>query len=162
MSVATYVRVMICGQVPLTTSGLTVTVTGPPQLSVAFTKAVSGGGTPAEAQTVRSGAHCVMTGAVVSLTVMCWLAVATLPQLSVAVHVRVMMLWQLEPGLVCISTNEGVMGPSQLSPAVTSAGLGTSVMHCTVRSSGTPTSTGGTVSFTVMVCTQETLLLHAS
>src|SRR5438093_12452104 len=146
---------MICGQVPLTTSGMTV-MTGAPQLSIATINEISGGGTPAAAQTVRPAAHWVMTGAVVSLTVISWVAVAVLPQLSVAVQVRVIRLLQSEPGLLCVSVGVTVNDPSQLSVAVKSTGGGTSLRHCTVRLPGTPLNSGAKVSPTVMVCTQDT------
>src|SRR5262245_31815030 len=131
---------MSCGQVPSTTSGNTVMVTGPSQLSVAVTNEMSDGGMPAEAQTVRLDGHCVMTGGVVSLTRMCWLNLAVFPQLSVAIQVRVMRLLQLEPGLLWVSVGTGVIAPSQLSVAVTEAGSGTSPIHCTVELLGTPIS----------------------
>src|ERR1043166_7192672 len=79
-----------------------------------------------------------------------WVPVATLPQLSVAVQVRVMRLLQLEPGLVSVCWNTGVSAPPQLSVAVTPAGGGTLVRHCAARSTGTPTSVGGVVSLTVI------------
>src|SRR5438132_4028182 len=47
-------------------------VTGPPQLSVAVTALSLAAGTRLAHCTVASGAHCVITGAVVSLTVMVW------------------------------------------------------------------------------------------
>jgi hypothetical protein len=65
------------------------------------------------------------TGAVVSLTVIVWLAELLLPQLSVAVHVRVITLLQLEPGFVWVSLNEIVGVLSQLSVAVGEAAAGT-------------------------------------
>src|SRR5207249_1507152 len=83
-------------------------------------------------------------------TVMRWLAVAVLPQLSVAVQVRVMTLLQLEPGLLSVSCTTIVTAPPQLSVAVTAAGGGTLVRHCTATSPGTPLSVGGVVSLTLM------------
>src|SRR5437867_1828784 len=116
---------MIRGQSPLTTSGLTVMVTRPPQLPTACTKDTFGGGTPPEAQRVMSAAHRVMVGGVVSLTVMRCDAVPVLPQLSEAVQVRVMRLLQLEPGWLWLSWSTGVRAPPQLSLAATVAGAGT-------------------------------------
>src|SRR5206468_1024088 len=123
-------------------------VTGPVQLSVAITAA--GAGTLVKHCTLTSPGTPLNAGGVVSFTVIRWLAVATLPQLSMAVQVRVMMLLQLEPGLLSVSWNTGVRAPSQLSVAVTAAGAGTLLRHCTVRSPGTPLSAGGVVSLTVM------------
>src|SRR5437667_1810096 len=99
---------------------------------------------------------------VVSLTVMCWLAVATLPQLSVAVQVRVMTLLQLEPGLLSVCWSTGVRAPSQLSVAVTAAGAGTLLSHCTDRSPGTTPSAGGVVSLTLMRWLAVAALPHRS
>src|SRR5436309_14741345 len=79
-----------------------------------------------------------------------WLAVATLPQPSVAVQVRVMTLLQLEPGLLSVCWNTGVIAPPHLSVAVTVAGGGTLVRHCAARSPGTPISVGGVVSLTLI------------
>ena len=54
------------------------------------------------------------------------------------------------------------MVPSQLSVAVTLAGGGTSAMHWTFVFPGTPTSTGGMVSFTVIVRAALALLVQLS
>src|SRR5437667_4494895 len=153
---------MIRGQSSLTTSGLTVMVMDPPQLSIACTRDAFGGGTPTEAQTVMSAAHRVMVGGVVSFTVMRCVAVAVLPQLSEAVQVRVMRLLQLEPGWLWLSWSTGVRAPPQLSLAATVAGAGTSPRHCTLRSLGTPPSTGRVVSRTVRRWVAVVALPHRS
>ena len=67
-------------------TSLNVTLTVASQLSVAVTVGAVG---MAEHSTVKFAGIFVKTGAVMSCTVMTWLAVAVLPQLSVAVHVRV-------------------------------------------------------------------------
>jgi len=128
------------------TSGLTVTVTGPPQLSVACTNDVSGLGTVCDAQIVMLLAHWIIVGGVVSLTVMRCVPVALLPQLSVAVQVRVTILLQLDPGRLWLSSNTTGGIPLQSSVAVTVAGAGTLSRHWTVVLLGTPLSTGAAMS----------------
>jgi len=66
-------------------SPLCVTVTGPPQLSVATTPASSGVGMSDVHDTVRSAGHWVMTGAVVSLIVMVCVQLTLLLHESLAV-----------------------------------------------------------------------------
>ena len=71
-SLAVYVRltVNLPGQLPgVIVSGPCVTVTGPPQLSLATTPASFGGGICEAQDTVTSAGHWVITGALVSLTV---------------------------------------------------------------------------------------------
>ena len=63
-----------------------VIVTLASQLSVAVTVGAAG---MVEHSTVIFDGTPTNTGMVVSWTVICWLVVAVLPQLSVAVHVRV-------------------------------------------------------------------------
>ena len=82
----------------LVTSPTCVTVTAPPQLSEVVTLLGFGAGTE---DTVTFAGH-VMLGAVVSLTVMVCDALLELPQASVAVHVRVITLLQLDPGLLWV------------------------------------------------------------
>jgi len=78
--------VYLPGQLPgVIVSGPWVTVTGPPQLSVAITPESFGGGICAAHDTVASPGHWVITGAVVSLTVMIWVQLTLLPQVSLAV-----------------------------------------------------------------------------
>src|SRR5438874_13481375 len=80
------VTVNLPGQLPgVSTSGPCATVTVPPQLSVASTAASLAASTCAAPWTVLSGAHWVITGEVVSLTVIVWVQVALLPQASAAV-----------------------------------------------------------------------------
>ena len=64
-------------------------VTAPPQPSWAVTVLVSGAGTRLAQLNVRLLEQ-VITGGVVSLTVMFWMQLELLPALSLAVHVRAM------------------------------------------------------------------------
>src|SRR5512145_3115162 len=89
LSVAIYVRVMIRGHVPFHTSPSQVT-TGVPQLSLATTSVISGAGTSVMHSKVRSAGH-VIVGGVMSSTVIVWVHCVVLPQLSVAIYVRVMI-----------------------------------------------------------------------
>src|SRR5258707_15611938 len=63
---------------------------------------------------------------------MIWLQLAELPQVSVAVQVRVMTLSQELPGRLWISEKTGVNAPAHPA-AVASAGAGTSPRHSTPR-----------------------------
>lgn len=67
-----------------------MTVTTPPQLSVAITLAVLGAGT-AEAQLTVTGAGQVITGGVWSFTVITCVHSVKLPQTSVALYVLVIV-----------------------------------------------------------------------
>jgi hypothetical protein len=73
---------MILGQLPLHTSPTKVT-TGVPQLSVAVTRVISGAGISVVQATVKFAGH-VITGAMVSCTVMVCVQVDVLPQESAA------------------------------------------------------------------------------
>jgi len=74
-------------------------------------------------------------------------AVATFPQASVAVQVRVIVY--SHPGVVITSSNSTNTSSSQLSTAVTRAGSGI-WSQLTVMSSTTPTISGAVKSVTVM------------
>ena len=111
---------MVRGQAPVATSPTWTTVTAP-QLSVAVTAAGLGAGTSAGHCTVTGGGQ-VMAGGTVSVTMIVWVQVAILPQASVAVHRRVMVLGQA-PLLVSVKLTGKV--PPQLSVAVTVGGAGT-------------------------------------
>jgi hypothetical protein len=98
----------------------TVTVTVPPQLSVAFTAVILDCGT-AEAQlTVKFCGVPVMTGGVWSFTVMVCDDVELLPHTSVAVHVLVIVN-MLVQALIWLSHHATVTVtvPAQLSVALT-------------------------------------------
>src|ERR1041385_535649 len=96
-----------------------------------------------------------MTGGVVSLTVMICVQLAGRPEPSVAVQVRVIVLLQLAPGLLCVSLKLTGRSPLQLSCAVTVAGVATSLKHWKLASSGQPFSTGGVSSTTTTSNMQE-------
>jgi hypothetical protein len=85
----------------------------------------------------------MMLGGVVSLTVIVCVQVALLPEVSVAVQVRVITLLQLDPGLLWVSANCTGVGPSQLSLDVTAAGDGTWLKHWKLAvGTGQPLRTG--------------------
>src|SRR3989454_5100045 len=114
-------------------------MTGVPlQLSVAMTAPSLGAGTALAHWTVTSAGMLVMTGAVLSLTVMVWVRLLLLPQASVAVYVRLTTnLLTQAPGMVwSLCVMAGV--PPQLSVAMTapSLGAGTALAHWTVTSAG--------------------------
>src|SRR5688572_14911189 len=98
-------------------------------------------------------------GAILSSTVMVCVAVTSLPQASVAVHVLVIVP---QPS-VTLRDSVKMTGTSvsQLSVAVTTAGAGTAP-HSAVMFAGTPTSTGAILSSTVMICVAVTSLPQAS
>jgi hypothetical protein len=110
--------------------------------------------------TVASPPLTVITGAIVSSTVIVWLQLALLPEESVAVQVLVMTVGQVWPSSVWLYVTAS--DPSQLSSAVTVAAAGTSARHSTVASSGHPLSTGSVVSTTVTVRVAVALFPHAS
>src|ERR1043166_1015995 len=92
---------------------------------------------------------------------MVWLWTELLPQRSVAVQVRVRVKLPAQlPGVVT-ALNVIVGAGSQSSIAVGLAG-GDIASHSALVSAGTPLSTGGVVSLTVIVCSQLELLPHPS
>src|SRR5439155_1403714 len=108
--------------------------------------------------TVASGGQ-LITGAVVSTTLIVWLQELLLPAQSVAVQVRVMtlVLGQLPATVLslCVITGAG----SQLSVAVAlPVAVGSlELLHWTVASGG-QVITGAVLSTTLMVWSQELLL----
>ena len=91
-SLARYVRVIVSGQLlPSLASSSCVIVTSP-QVSVAVTSEMSEAGTSSVHCTLIPAGLLVITGAVVSTTVITWAQLALLPQASMAVHVRVITL----------------------------------------------------------------------
>ena len=108
-------------------SGPCVTVTGPLQLSLATTPASFGGGICDAQDTVTSAGHWVITGALVSLTVMVCVQLALLLHASLAVQFRVMVLWQSVP--LDVSLKLTTTTPSQSSIAVTVGAGGTWLRH---------------------------------
>ena len=103
------------------------TGTVPLQLSDAVIAGTAG--TSARHWIVRLAGLALSTGAVVSLTVIFCVYSALLPQASVAVQVRVMLLLQLEPGLLSVVLKVTGSVPAQLSVAVTEGAPGTSLRH---------------------------------
>src|SRR6188472_2689265 len=89
--------------VPFVATSLTkVTVTAPPQLSVAVTAAMLGAGTAEKHWSVIAVGQ-VIEGGVVSMTVMVCAQVFMFPHGSVARYVRVMTLLQLDVPFVATS-----------------------------------------------------------
>jgi len=104
-----------CGQVPGVVTSAKVKVGVPPQASVAVGVAKEG---VAGHSMVEGPGSVEMTGAVVSVTLMVWLAVLELPHGSVAVQVRVTEYFcGQEPGVVT-SAKVKVGVPPQASVAV--------------------------------------------
>src|SRR5438876_177344 len=102
-----------------------------------------------------------ITGAVVSITCIVWLAVLALPHASFAVHVRVTSsAWAHDPGFVT-SANVSAGCASHASVAV---GLlnGGAVPHWIVCSAPTPAIAGAVVSITWVVWLAVLVLPHAS
>src|SRR6266498_4744654 len=133
-SVAVQVRVTeyFCGQEPGVVTSAKVRVGLPPQASVAVGVAKEG---VAGHWMVEGPGSAEMTGAVLSSTVMVWLAVLELPHGSVAVQVRVTEYsCGQEPGVVT-SAKVRVGDPPQASVAVGVAKLGI-VGHSIVEGPG--------------------------
>src|SRR5690606_40188283 len=106
----------------------------------------------------------VITGGVVSSTVIVCTQSLALPQLSTAVHVRSMVYVSgHEPGMVVSEYVISVIGSVQLSVAVASPRDTGKVLssHSTVTLAG-QVITGGVVSSTVIVCTQSLALPQSS
>ncbi len=119
-----------------------------PQLS----EAVTGGRGGSSQSTSRSSGTPSITGGPSSPTVMTWVSLTALPQLSVAVQVRVIIKVPAQAMLVVSWVRVTGTSPSQVSIAVTSAGGGTwSFSQSLSRSSGTPSRVGAVVSTTVTV-----------
>ena len=110
---------------------------------------------------VAAGPTPLITGSVVSCTVIAWLAVLLLPQSSVAVQVRVRTKFcgQLPGTVASLKVNVGVV--SQLSAEVgVENTMGWS--HSIVWAGPTPLITGATVSRTVMAWLAVLLLPQSS
>src|SRR5436309_13017030 len=110
-----------------------------------------------------------MTGGMVSCTVMIWMQQAVLVQSSVTQWVRAMVPPQIPPTKIGRAPGRERL-LSQLSLAVppwarNAARLpgqaGTLVTHCTLKFGG-QVMTGGIVSCTVMICTQQAVLVQSS
>jgi hypothetical protein len=165
-SLARNVRVtvnLLAQMMLLVTSPTKLNVVAPLQLSVALTPAVVCAGI-ADAQVTVTAAGQVMLGDTLSNTVMIWLQVAVLLQMSDAMNVRVTvnLLAQLTL-LVTSLTKLNVVAPPQLSVALTPVVVcaGIALAHVTVTGPG-QVIVGTMLSFTVMIWLQVAVLLHKS
>ena len=157
-SVAVHVRVIeySFGQLPGVVAKLDVRV-GVPQLSVAV--GVVHAGVPVHSIVEGPGSP-LITGGVVSSTLIVCVATVVFPHASVAVHVRVTeySFGQLPGVVTSLEVSAGVL---QLSVAVGVAQTGVPV-HSIVDVPGNPLMTGGVVSSTFMVCVATDVLPQAS
>src|SRR6266404_5202739 len=152
-SVAVQVRTCTTGQLPLLLS-TKVNVGLASQVSVAVAVAKLG----AAGQSIVLGTgKAAITGAVLSRTLMVWLAVLLLPQASVAVQVRTCTTGQL-PLLLSTKVNVGLA--SQVSVAVAVAKLGAAGQSI-VLGTGKAAITGAVLSRTLMVWLAVLVLPHA-
>ena len=111
-SVYVHVLVIVSGQLFPSDTSVPVTVPAPSQLSVQPRSTIAG--TSPTHSTVTSAGNPVITGAVLSSTVIVCVAVATLPQASVYVQVLVIVPPQVPP-VNAPSFPDTVPLPSQLS-----------------------------------------------
>lgn len=159
-SVAVHALVMV-PDVMVSTSSI---VTSESQLFVADGTPVLAELESPEHSTVAS-AGTVISGAVLSTTVMVWSPEDTLPHSSVAVHVLVMTLMTLSCGQVVPASTESL---SSIVVDVSAVAVATPVKtelesssHSTVASSGKVIS-GAVVSMTLMVCSPSDVLPDSS
>ena len=145
-AVQVLVIVYSLGQEPFVVTSAEVNV-GVPQLSV--TVGVVQDGVP-EHSILEGPGNPERTGGIVSSTLMVCVAVAVLPQSSVAVQVRVMLNSLGQVPLVVTSANVKT-GVPQLSVAVGVVQDGVPE-HSIVKAPGRPDMTGGMVSSTLIVC----------
>src|SRR3989441_4333868 len=141
-SVAVQVRTCTTGQVPLLLS-TNVGVTAPSQASLAVAVAKTG---VAGQSIVLAAGKAAITGAVMSRTLIVWLAVLLLPQASVAVQVRTCTTGQVP---LLLSTNVGVTAPSQAALAVAVAKTGVAGQSI-VLDAGKAAITGAVMSRTLI------------
>ncbi len=148
-SVAVQVRVTEYspGQSPGVVTSAKVKVGLPPQASVTVGVAKEG---VAGHSMVEGPGSAEMTGAVLSSTVMVWLAVLELPHGSVAVHVRVTEYFCGQERGVVTSAKVRMGLPPQASVAVGVAKEGVAG-HSMVEGPGSAEMTGAVLSSTVMV-----------
>jgi hypothetical protein len=146
-SVAVHVRIISyeSGQVPGNVVSEKVIVGVASQLSEAVGVAAAG---ICEHSTVASAGMPAKTGARPSPTEICWLAEVELPQLSVAVQVRMTEKAFAQPPAMVVSTKVSSTFWSQLSVAVTFVGTGGTApaTQSAVKSAGILAKTGGSVS----------------
>src|SRR6266581_2709997 len=142
-SVAVQVRTCTTGQLPLLVSTkVNVGVASHASVAVAVAKLGAAG------QSIVLGTgKAAITGAVMSRTLIVWLAVLLLPQASVAVQVRTCTTGQL-PLLVSTKVNVGVASHASVAVAVAKLGAaGQSI----VLGAGKAAITGAVMSRTLMV-----------
>src|SRR5437773_9307432 len=153
-SVAVHGRTCTTGQLPLLLS-TKVNVGLASQVSVAV--AVAKLGVAGQSIVLGTG-KAAMTGAVMSRTLMVWLAVLLLPQASVAVQVRTCTTGQLP---LLVSPTRRSSDLSQVSVAVAVAKLGAAGQSI-VLGTGKAAITGAVMSRTLMVWLAVLLLPQAS
>src|ERR1043166_5517592 len=139
-----------------------VTVTAPPQSSLAVTLLGFGAGTWPAQLTVRLAGH-LRLGGLVSWMVMVWMQVALLPHRSVPRYVRLRTKPAQLLELIVSPCQVTVTGPPQVSLAVTLLvfGAGTWLAQFAVRLAG-HVRLGGLVALAVIVWGQVALLPQAS
>ena len=89
-------------------------------------------------------------------------AVAVLPQRSLTVQVRITVNSFLQSPLMVSSVRITARLALHASSAVTTGASGSFWSHCSVRSAGTPTRTGASLSTTVTVCMALLVLPQSS
>jgi Ni,Fe-hydrogenase III small subunit len=157
-SLAVHVRVILysLGHDPLVVTSAKVKV-GVAQLSVAVGTVQDGG---VEHWIMVGPGKAEITGGVVSSLLITWVAVATLPHSSMAVHVRVIVnSFGHEPFVV--TSAKASVGVPQLSVTVGVVQAGTAE-HSIVVGVGKAEITGGVVSTTLIICTPVDVLPQAS
>jgi hypothetical protein len=163
-SVALHVLVMIysCGHPPPTVTSDDVMVGAVSQLSVAVAVPVFAGNVLAVHSIVREAGQ-VMTGAILSSTVIVCVHELLLPQSSVAAHVLVMIYSCGHPPPTVTSEDVIVGAVSHRSVAVAVPVFAGNVLavHSIVNDAGQVIN-GACVSSTVMVCVHELLLPQSS
>ena len=163
-SVAVQVRVMAdsLAQEPAATLSLAATIGAGSQLSVAAAVPVPAAAVAASHSTVTFAGQ-VMSGAVVSIMVMVWVQLLLLPQLSVAVQVRVMLdaPAQLPAAMLSDKAMTGVLVQLSVALAVPVSAAAVEASHSTVTLAGQEMS-GAMLSVTVIVWTQLPTLPHSS
>jgi hypothetical protein len=163
-SAAVQVRVTVYepAHCPLVVTSAKVSVTVPPQASVAVAVANCGA---AGQEMVDGAGKAAITGAVVSVTVMVCEAVDVFPQASVAVQVLVTEYELAQAPGVVTSTKVSVT-VEQASVAVACTKVGETdlamVSQDKVTGAGSGSITGGVVSITLMVCEAVEVFPQAS
>lgn len=145
-------------QVPAAVVSTKVSVTLPPQLSVAV--ACTNDGTAGQL-TVDGAGNAAITGGTLSMKLMTCEAVDAFPQASWAVHIRVMVYDPAQAPGVVVSTYVNVNALPHASVAVACAKFGVSEQEMVVGA-GSGSITGAALSTTLMICDVVEMLPHAS